>query len=164
MDRYRRRMAMLSVGAQLGCPVRRRIEGEIEIARPVEIVFEITRSHTATRFFGSGDDGAGGGASSVQRLLVRGSQAARRQPHRRLDWATWATRTTATSLLRRPKRDPERVWDQSNSAGAVRAESSSWPRSMGLQAAGSAGGWAGGWAGGRVGALGWQSQLPLWGL
>jgi hypothetical protein len=33
MDRYRRRMAMLSVGAQLGCPVRRRIEGEIEIAR-----------------------------------------------------------------------------------------------------------------------------------
>jgi hypothetical protein len=51
MDRYRRRIAMLSVGAQLGCPVRRRIEGEIEIARPVEIVFETTRSHTATRFF-----------------------------------------------------------------------------------------------------------------
>jgi hypothetical protein len=42
MDRYRRRIAMLFVGAQLGCPVRRRIEGEIEIARPVEIVFETT--------------------------------------------------------------------------------------------------------------------------
>jgi hypothetical protein len=28
---------MLSVGAQLGCPVRRRIEGEIEIARPVDL-------------------------------------------------------------------------------------------------------------------------------
>ena len=40
MDRYRRRIAMLSVGAQLGCPVRRRTEGEIEIAPPVEIVFE----------------------------------------------------------------------------------------------------------------------------
>ena len=51
MYRYRRRIAMLSVGAQLGCPVRRRIEGEIEIARPVEIVFETTRSHTPTRFF-----------------------------------------------------------------------------------------------------------------
>ena len=51
MDRYRRRIELLSVGAQLGCPVRRRIEGEIEIARPVEIVFETTRSHTATRFF-----------------------------------------------------------------------------------------------------------------
>ncbi len=51
MDRYRRRTAMLSVGAQLGCPLRRRIEGEIEIARPVEIVFETTRSHTPTRFF-----------------------------------------------------------------------------------------------------------------
>ena len=51
MDRYRRRIAMLSVGAQLGCPVRRRTEGEIEIARPVEIVFETTRSHTPTRFF-----------------------------------------------------------------------------------------------------------------
>lgn len=51
MDRYRRRIAMLSVGAQLGCPVRRRIEGEIEIARPVEIVFETTRSRTPTRFF-----------------------------------------------------------------------------------------------------------------
>ena len=46
MDRYRRRIAMLSVGAQLRCPVWRRIEGEIEIARPVEIVFETTRSHT----------------------------------------------------------------------------------------------------------------------
>jgi hypothetical protein len=46
MDRYIRRIAMLSVGAQLGCPVRRRIEGEIEIARPVEIVFETTRSRT----------------------------------------------------------------------------------------------------------------------
>ena len=32
-------------------PVRRRIEDEIEIARPVEIVFETTRSHTPTRFF-----------------------------------------------------------------------------------------------------------------
>ena len=52
MDRYRRRIAMLSVGAQLGCPVRRRIEGEIEIARPVEIVFETTRSHTPTRLAG----------------------------------------------------------------------------------------------------------------
>ncbi len=51
MDRYRRRIAMLSVGAQLGCPVRRRIECEIEIARPVEIAFETTRSHTPTRFF-----------------------------------------------------------------------------------------------------------------
>jgi hypothetical protein len=51
MDRYRRRIAMLSVGAQLGCPVRRRTEGEIEIVRPVEIVFETTRSHTPTRFF-----------------------------------------------------------------------------------------------------------------
>ena len=51
MDRYRRRIAMLSVGAQLGCPVRRRIEGEIEIARPVAIVFETTRSHTPTWFF-----------------------------------------------------------------------------------------------------------------
>ena len=51
MDRYRRRIAMQSVGAQLGCPVRRRIEGEIEIARPVEIVFETTRSRTPTRFF-----------------------------------------------------------------------------------------------------------------
>ena len=44
MDRYRRRTAMLSVGAQLGCPLRRRIEGEIEIARPVEIVFETTEA------------------------------------------------------------------------------------------------------------------------
>ena len=51
MYRYRRRIAMLSVGAQLGCPVRRRLEGEIEIARPVEIMFETTRSHTPTRFF-----------------------------------------------------------------------------------------------------------------
>ena len=51
MYRYRRRIAMMSVGAQLRCPVRRRIEGEIEIARPVEIVFETTRSHTPTRFF-----------------------------------------------------------------------------------------------------------------
>ena len=51
MDRYRRRIAMLSVGAQLGCAVRRRIEGEIEIARPVEIVFETARSRTPTRFF-----------------------------------------------------------------------------------------------------------------
>jgi hypothetical protein len=51
MDRYRRRTAMLSVGAQLGCPLRRRIEGEIEIAQPVEIVFETTRSHAPTRFF-----------------------------------------------------------------------------------------------------------------
>jgi hypothetical protein len=51
MGRYRRRIAMLSVSPQLGCPVRRRIEGEIEIARPVEIVFETTRSHTPTRFF-----------------------------------------------------------------------------------------------------------------
>jgi hypothetical protein len=42
---------MLFVGGQLGCPVRRRIDGEIEIARPVEIVFETTRSHTPTRFF-----------------------------------------------------------------------------------------------------------------
>ena len=50
MYRYRRRIAMLSVGAQLGCPVRRRIEGEIEIARPVEIAFETTRSRTPTRF------------------------------------------------------------------------------------------------------------------
>jgi hypothetical protein len=49
MDRYRRRIAMLSVGAQLGCPVRRRIDGEIGIARPVEIVFETTRSRTPTR-------------------------------------------------------------------------------------------------------------------
>ena len=32
MDRYRHRIAMLSVGAQLGCPVRRRIEGEIDRA------------------------------------------------------------------------------------------------------------------------------------
>ena len=48
MDRYRRRIAMLSVGAQLGCPVRRRIEGEIEIARPVEIVFETTATPTTT--------------------------------------------------------------------------------------------------------------------
>jgi hypothetical protein len=32
-------------------PVRRRIEGEIEIAPPVEIVFETTRSRTPTRFF-----------------------------------------------------------------------------------------------------------------
>jgi hypothetical protein len=32
-------------------PVRRRIEDEIEIARPVEIVFETTRSRTPTRFF-----------------------------------------------------------------------------------------------------------------
>ena len=47
MDRYRRRIAMVSVGAHLGCPVRRRIEGEM----PVEIVFETTRSHTPTRFF-----------------------------------------------------------------------------------------------------------------
>jgi hypothetical protein len=51
MDRHRRRIAILSVGAQLGCPVRRRTEGENEIARPVEIVFETTRSHTPTRFF-----------------------------------------------------------------------------------------------------------------
>jgi hypothetical protein len=51
MDRYRRRIAMLSAGAQLGCLVRRRIEGEIEIARPVEIVFETTRSRARTRFF-----------------------------------------------------------------------------------------------------------------
>ena len=50
MDRYRRRIAILSVDAQLGCPVGRRTEGEIEIARPVEIVFE-TGSHTPTRFF-----------------------------------------------------------------------------------------------------------------
>jgi hypothetical protein len=48
MDRYRRRIAMLSVGAQLACPVRRRIEREIEIARPVEIVFETTRSRAPT--------------------------------------------------------------------------------------------------------------------
>jgi hypothetical protein len=32
-------------------PVRRRIEGEIEIAPPVEIMFETTRSRTPTRFF-----------------------------------------------------------------------------------------------------------------
>ena len=51
MDRYRRRIAMLSVGAQLVCPVRRRIDSEIEIARPVEIVFETTRSRAPTRFF-----------------------------------------------------------------------------------------------------------------
>jgi hypothetical protein len=51
MDRYRRRIAILSVGVQLGCPVGRRTEGEIEIARPVEIVFETTQSHTPTRFF-----------------------------------------------------------------------------------------------------------------
>jgi hypothetical protein len=51
MDRYKRRIAMLSAGAQLGCPVRRRIEGEIEIARLVEIVFETTRSRAPTRFF-----------------------------------------------------------------------------------------------------------------
>jgi hypothetical protein len=44
MCRYRRRIAMLSVGAQLGCPVRRRIEGEIEIAPLVEIVFETTEA------------------------------------------------------------------------------------------------------------------------
>jgi hypothetical protein len=35
---------MLSVDAQLGRPVRRRIDGEIDIAPPVEIVFETTRS------------------------------------------------------------------------------------------------------------------------
>ena len=52
MDRYGRCIAMLSVGPQLGCPVGRRIEGEIEIARPVEIVFETTRSHTPTRLAG----------------------------------------------------------------------------------------------------------------
>jgi hypothetical protein len=51
MDRYRRRIAMLFVGAKLGCPVRRRIEGEIEIARPVEIVSRRPRSRTPTRFF-----------------------------------------------------------------------------------------------------------------
>ena len=49
MNRYRRRIAMLSVGAQLGCPVRRRTEGEIEITRPVAVVFETTRSHTTCR-------------------------------------------------------------------------------------------------------------------
>ena len=49
MDRYIRRIAMLSVGAQLGCPVRRRTEGEIEITRPVAVVFETTRSHTTCR-------------------------------------------------------------------------------------------------------------------
>jgi len=32
-------------------PVRRRSDGEIEIAQPVEIVFETTRSRTPTRFF-----------------------------------------------------------------------------------------------------------------
>ena len=49
MDRYRRRIAMLSVGAQLGCPVRRRIEGEIEIARPVD--FAVASHHAKSMTF-----------------------------------------------------------------------------------------------------------------
>lgn len=83
MYRYRRRIAMMSVGAQLRCPVRRRIEGEIEIARPVEIVFETTRSHPPTRFFSAGCSAVRGGPpghDGVPRHATNGGTVPQLQP------------------------------------------------------------------------------------
>jgi hypothetical protein len=76
MDRYRRRIAMLSVGAQLGCPLRRRIEGEIEIARPVEIVFETTATPTTTA---PSPDRTAHAATPAQRVPARNTSRASTQ-------------------------------------------------------------------------------------
>jgi len=93
MDRYRRRIAMLSVGAQLGCPVRRRIEGEIEIARPVDLrLLRITlKSMTFTDEMQPAEQTQQGGRRPTvgqvqedqQRPIPLSPQPGRRTPHRR---------------------------------------------------------------------------------